>query len=129
MKILQYSVASLLVCAMCFLTVGCGAYIAGGVASAGSYYYLDGQARATYNTSLDAAYNASVSACGEMGITVTDQVMKVASAKVIGKLSNDMVTISLKLIGDNITEIIVRVGIWGNEESSRRIQKEISSRL
>lgn len=121
--------ASLFVCAMCFCTAGCGAIIVGGAAAAGTYYYMDGQAQATYSTSLNKAFDASLAACKQMGITVTKQSKTGASAEISGVLSGDTTTISLKLVGDNITEITVRIGLWGNEESSRRLQKAIRNGL
>ena len=121
--------ASFFVCAICFCTAGCGAVIVGGAAAAGTYYYMDGQARATYDTSLDKAFDASLAACKQMGIAVTMQSKKSTSANITGKLSGDTTTIDIKLIGDELTEIIVRIGLWGNEESSRRLQKAIRNRL
>jgi len=121
--------AAILISIMCFFTAGCGAVIVGGAAAAGTYYYMDGQAKGTYNSSLNKAYNAAQAACKELQIPVTELSKNGASASVIGSLSDDTVTISLKLVGDNITEITVRVGLWGNEESSHRIQNAIAKRL
>jgi len=114
---------------MCFSAAGCGAVIVGGAAAAGTYFYLDGQSKGTYSVSLNKAYEASLAACKELEIPVTEQNKKLSSATIKGKLSGDTVTISLKLVGDNITEITVRVGLMGNESASHRIHKTISKHL
>lgn len=119
----------LLICAMSISAAGCGAIIVGGAAAAGTYFYLDGQSRGTYSVSLNKAYEASLAACKELEIPVTEQSKKLSSATVTGKLSGDTVTISLKLVGDDITEITVRVGLMGDESASYRIQKTISKRF
>jgi len=108
---------------------GCGAVIVGGLSAAGTYVYLDGQSEATYDASLSRAYKASLRACKDLGIPVTTQTMDGASAKVEGKLSGDTVILSLKLVGDGLTQITVRVGLLGNENQSRRIHNAIKKHL
>ena len=121
--------APLLVSAMRFCAAGCGAIIVGGAAAAGTYAYMNGQAKGTYSTGINAAFDASLAACKELGIPVVKQSLSGADADIEGKLSGDTVTISLELVGDNLTEIVVRVGLWGNESASRRIHNAIGRRL
>ncbi|MUM77558.1 DUF3568 family protein [Pseudodesulfovibrio sp. F-1] len=110
-------------------SAGCGAILLGGAAAAGTYVYFDGQAKNTYNASFQKAYDASLAACRELTIPVTSETRDGTSGKITGKLSGDTVIISLKLVGDNLTEITVRVGLIGNESASRRIHATISRHL
>lgn len=122
--------AALLVTALLSGMAGCGAVLVGGGAAAiGTYAYVNGQAQGTYSTDVATAYTAAQTACKELGIPITRESKSATSAEIQGKLSGDRVTISLKLVGDSITEISVRVGLWGNEDASRRIHNLISQRL
>lgn len=109
---------------------GCGAVILGGGAAAvGTYAYVNGQATGTFDASIAQAFDASIAACGELGVPVVRKVKDGSSGEIRGKLSGDSVTITLKLVGDGLTEISARVGMWGNESASRRILSAISQRL
>jgi hypothetical protein len=129
MKTITRAATSLLLCAMLLCSAGCGALIIGGAAAAGTYVYLDGQAKGTYDATLQRSLDAGLAACKSLGIPVTSQSMDGASAKIVGKLSGDTVYITMHLVGDNLTEISVRVGLFGNESASRRIHAAIADRL
>lgn len=108
---------------------GCGAVIVGGGAALGTYAYVNGEATGTYDATLDTAFVAAKGACSALGIPVTKEEKDNSSARIVGKFNGDTVTISMKLVGEDITEISVRVGLWGNEGSSRRIHNSITIRL
>jgi len=120
---------SLAICAMLFCSTGCGAVLVGGAAAVGTYAYMNGQAKGTYNSSIKNAFSASLATCKELSIPVTKETMDGASSEITGKYYGDTVTISLDLVGDNLTEITVRVGYFGNESASRRIHNAISQKL
>lgn len=129
MNIAQRIATAILMACMLLSTTGCGAILLGGAGVAGTYAYLNGQSKGTYNASLTKSYEASLAACKALQIPVTLQTKNGASAQVEGKLSGDTVYISLKLIGDNLTQITVRVGLMGNESASHRIHNAIRERL
>lgn len=129
MNILHHATALLLVCALLTGLAGCGAVIAGGAAATGTYAYMTGKAQGTYDASLDKSHAASLVVCKEMGIPVLMERKGDTTSEIKGKLSDDSVTIDLKLVGKNLTEITVRVGLMGNENASRRILGAISQRL
>jgi len=118
-----------IVCLMLLATAGCGAILVGGGAALGTFAYVNGEATGTYDTSLDKAFAASKAVCAELGIPVLKEEKDNSSAKIQGKLNGDTVIISLELVGEDITEISVRVGLWGNESASRRIHNAITFRL
>jgi hypothetical protein len=129
MKTVTRAIAAMLLSAMLLCSAGCGAILLGGAAAAGTYVYLDGQAKNTYKASLQKSFDASMAACKELSIPVTSESKDGSSAKIVGKLSGDTVYITMKLVGDNLTEISVRVGLFGNESASRRIHATIARRL
>ena len=102
MKTITRAATSLLLCAMLLCSAGCGALIIGGAAAAGTYVYLDGQAKGTYDATLQKSLDAGLAACKSLGIPVTSQSMDGASAKIVGKLSGDTVYITMHLVGDNL---------------------------
>ncbi len=123
------AVVSALLCLTLFVTAGCGAVLVGGGAALGTYAYMNGRTTGNYATPLDKAYTAAKGACAELGIPITMEEKDGGSATVEGKYGGESVTISMELIGFDVTEITVRVGLWGNETSSRRIHNAITSRL
>jgi len=123
------AMATTLLLGTLLFSAGCAAILVGGAAATGTYVYLDGQAKNTYQASLQKSYNASLAACRELTIPVTSETRDGTSGKITGKLSGDTVIISMKLVGDNLTEITVRVGLFGNESASRRIHATISRHL
>lgn len=118
-----------IICLFLLVTTGCGAIIVGGGAALGTYAYVNGEATGTYDATLDKAFAASKAACDEFGIPIIKEEKDNSSAKIQGKLNDDTVTISLELVGEGITEISVRVGLWGNETTSRRIHNAITFHL
>lgn len=112
-----------------FLCAGCGALILGGAAAAGTYVYFDGQSKNTYHTNLNTAYRASKQACTALSIPITREAIDGRSATVEGRLSGDTVTISLQSVGEQLTTITIRVGLFGDESTSLRIHTAIRERL
>lgn len=129
MPLARNLIAVLFVSVTLISATGCGAILVGGTVAAGGYAYLNGDAKGTYSTTVDNALAATKVACKELGIPVTLVKQDDSSAEVRGKLSGDTVTIDLDQVGMDLIEIIVRVGIWGNESASRRIHNAISQRL
>lgn len=63
MRTMKQFIAAALVAAMAFTCSGCGAIIVGGAAAAGTYVYMDGQAKQEYSAPLKNVFNASLAAC------------------------------------------------------------------
>lgn len=129
MKIGRPTLAALLAATL-LLSAGCGAMIVGGGAAAvGTYAYVNGQSIGTYDADIATAFAASKTACNQLGIPVIKEKMTRSDGEIQGKLSGELVTISLKTVGAGLTEISVRVGLWGNKASSRRIHSAINQHL
>lgn len=129
MRIAGKITASLMMIMMLIASTGCGALIVGGAAAAGTYVYVDGNARADYRTSIHNGYNATLEACRELGMNITSQSIDGNDASVKADYQGDNIYIDLSLEGDNLTQITVRVGLLGNKTKSRRIHDAIARNL
>lgn len=108
---------------------GCGAVLVGSAVGAGTYVYVDGSVEGTYATTLDQAVTATRAALAELSIPLTRQSRDGNEAEIRGKLSKDPVTIDLELVGADLVEISVRVGLAGNRTASQRIHAAIGRHL
>lgn len=113
---------------------GCVAAAVGGAAGvaagAGTVAYIKGELKATEAYDVPTVWKATVRAVDELQLVVTDKY----SDETAGKLEaitadNKKVRISLKRVGDNITEITIRVGTFGDEKISRFILSKIQKNL
>lgn len=103
---------------------------AGAAAGAGTIAYIKGELKSTEAYNVPTVWKATEMAVDELQLVVTDKY----SDETAGKLEaitadNKKVRISLKRVGDNITEITIRVGTFGDEELSRFILSKIQKNL
>ena len=122
----------LLIASLFFSTMisssGCAVVLlgAGGAAGAGTVAYVGGELKSSENVSLDRAWNASQVAIGSMGFTVTSQEKDGFSGKLIARGAEDRrVTVKLKKQTDEVTQIGIRVGTFGDKTLSRQVLEEI----
>jgi hypothetical protein len=112
------------------MAAGCGALVAGGAAAAGTYVYTEGRLQSQYDANLDQAFQASLAGAKDMGLKVTEQNKEVAEASIRAEQQDGSpVWISLESLGQEKTQVSVRVGYTGDEQASRRIQEAIAKRL
>ena len=119
----KVSVCVALMLAMC----GCGrpTFIGtdAAVYSGGKLYAVSGQ-------DLNSVYVATVAALQQLEIEVTDTAKDVFYAKVVGKVADGRtVTIRIKPGAENVTDLRIKSGTFGNEERSRVIYKQIQQNL
>lgn len=126
---LKKLIAALCVIAALSGLAGCGALIVGGASAAGTYVYMHGFLKRDYHTGIDHAFDASRAACRDFGIAVTEISKDGTSGAITGKYRDDTVWIRMKLVGDNQTEISVRIGLLGDEANSRRLHNAIARKL
>jgi hypothetical protein len=99
---------------------------AGGAAGAGTVAYVGGELKSSESVSLDRAWNASQAAMGSMGFSLTSQEKDGFSGKLIARGAEDKkVTVKLKRQTDEVTQIGIRVGTFGDETLSRQVLEEI----
>ncbi len=92
--------------------------------------YSQGKLYAVSGQDLNSVYAASVKALKQLEIEVTETAKDVFYAKVIGKVADGKtVTIRLEPGTDNVTNLRIKAGTFGNEERSRVIYKQIQQNL
>ncbi len=112
-----------------FYLSGCGVLILGG-AAAGTVGYVSGDLKATLEGSFEKVVEAADSAISDNAIT---QVAKDESqhnvAYELRTLQQDKITLTITRASKDLTNVTIRVGVFGDEPLSRHILTEIESRL
>jgi len=119
----------LLLCLL--MNTACGpAIIAGGAAvGVGSAAFIYGELQTEERVSFDAAWNATQKAVEELGFTTTSKENGEFWGELIARNAEaKKVRIKLRSPDETRTEIRLRVGFFGDEESSKRILDEIRRR-
>ncbi|GAB4355293.1 MAG: hypothetical protein Kow0099_39270 [Candidatus Abyssubacteria bacterium] len=109
---------------------GCLAVAAGAGAGAGTYRWYSGKLTFTTPHTITECHDATLAAFRDLGITlVSDRTDKLAG-KIHGQTAvGEDVKVDLEPQGDNITNIDVRVGFWGNRTQSTRVADAIQRHL
>jgi len=102
----------------------------GAAAGAGTIAYIKGELKAVEDANIDRVWRATEGAVDELNFIVTNKVKDAVSAKLDALTAdNKSIHITLKRKTDSLTEIIIRIGTFGNEELSRLILEKIQKRL
>lgn len=116
-----------------FAFSGCEVLILGGagaVVGAGGYRYYEGELKGELNARLMDAWEASKRAVEQMGYVIEEAKHKETEGKIKAtKLKEEPITIRLKYITYDRTEIGVRVGFLGDKERSTTIIDKIQQNL
>ena len=109
---------------------GCAAAVVGGAAGAGAVLYSKGELKSNENASLDRVLNAAEEAMNSMNLKVISKDHDALKGKLLAKRENgDNIDIKLEQKPNNITEMKIRVGAFGNEDQARLIQEKIRQKL
>lgn len=109
---------------------GCPAVLigAGGAAGASTYAYIGGEFRSTEQISLKRAWEATKKAVNDLGFTVTRKEKDAYSSEfqlVAYGTGEKKIVVKLKKQSSALTEIGIRVGMFGDESLSRSILEKI----
>ena len=109
---------------------GC-AVVVGGVVGGSAAAYLKGVLKTKEPASFDKVWFAVVEAVEQQEFEVTKKESKAGKALIEAKLPDQdkKVYITVKYHKPEITNLTIRVGIWGNEDESRRVLKLIHEKL
>ena len=121
-------IALFLLCAVVMLQ-GC-VFVVGAGAGAATVAYVGGELKTTYAASFNRTWEASLGALRDLEISVYNT-KKEMSEGVIEATRKDgkKVKLNLKSIDLDTTSVEIRVGVFGDEETSRAINRRISARL
>ncbi len=118
-----------LLTALLLSSTGCVAILAGG-AGAGAVAYVRGEAKGNVNASVDRTAQAVSAVVSEMNLNLIQSTSDEVSAEFTARTADDKrVRINLASAGNNITEVRVRIGTFGDETLSRDIFNRIEARL
>lgn len=122
-------ILSSLIILSCLLFSGCVALLAGG-AGAGAATYVAGQLNTTIEKDIDTVWLATRDAVDDLRFDVKIANQDAAVGKIVSKNAvGDEITIYLKRVSPNITELSVRVGLLGDRTQSELILSKINGRI
>ena len=111
---------------------GCAAlWVGAGVAAgAGTVAYVRGSLVSTEAASIKVAWQATLTAMGDLQYTIAEQKKDALEASLVATTArNRTVRIKLDKATDSTTTVSIRVGTWGDEQLSRSILDAIRKRL
>jgi hypothetical protein len=92
----------------------------------GTVVYVRGELQATEEVPLDTAWEATQKAMGDLKFATTSKAKDALAGELIARrASGKKVTVKLKRQSNTLTEIRIRVGIFGDEPTSHEIHKAI----
>lgn len=108
---------------------GCAALMNGGVA-AGTVTYLMGQLKSIEESSLESTWEATQKTMEDLEFIITSKEKDSLTARLIARGANDKkIQIRLKKISEELTEVRIRVGTFGDESLSRQILERLKKNL
>lgn len=119
-----------LVIVLLLLTLtGCGPmlFLGGAAAGVGGYKYIRGEVEVVYQAPFEKTYESSVKAVEALGYSITERSQKIGSGSIEAVDTNaEKVTIRLEYLSAEETEVKIRVGMIGDEATSRIIKDKIA---
>ncbi len=114
---------------------GCGILVAAGAGAAvgvGAAEYVGGELKQAYAAPMERTWNASIAAADELKVKTTEKsIDNLDQNRVIkGKTEDGKdLQISLEKLGKDVTMVKVRIGLFGDEKSSKGVHEQIAKKL
>ena len=114
---------------------GCALFVvagAGAAAGVGTVQYISGELKQAYAAPMDKAWNASLAAVEELKMKTTEKYIdNLDQNRVIkGKIEEKKdFQIALEAMAKDVTMVKVRIGVFGDEEYSKKVQEVIAKNL
>jgi Protein of unknown function (DUF3568) len=113
-------------CSKKWVAIGAAAAAVG----AGTYYFIKGDLKRNYDASMDKTWEATIKTVEELKLNVESQKHDALSGVIKGKMADEKgFEINLKRVGENLTEVGIRIGTFGDREKSEAIHNTIHSKL
>ena len=107
-----------------------GCVVAAVGAGAGAVAYIRGELEATLDSSLNVAVKATNRAIGQLEFAKVSEKKDALSANLIARTAQDKkIEIDLIKVGDQVTKVKIRVGVFGDEAVSMAILEKIKAAL
>jgi hypothetical protein len=117
------------------IMAGCAAFVAGGIAvgaGVGAAEYIQGELKQPYAASMEKAWEASLAAAQSLNMKVAEKSIDNTDSKrtIKGKTEEGKdFQIVLEAMSPEVTMVKVRIGIFGDEAYSQKIQAAIAQKL
>lgn len=109
---------------------GCAAFLVFFGATAGTVAYIKGELKSIEEASFDRTWDAAQKATKDLEFTMTSKQKEAISAKLIVRgADNKKITINIQKISDELTEVRIRVGFFGNESLSMMVLNMLKQNL
>jgi hypothetical protein len=130
----RFQLVALLCCFLIGLSACSKKWVALGAAAAavgtGAYFYVKGDLKRNYEASMDKTWQAAVSAVEELKLTPESKKNDAFGGVIEGKMADGKsFSINVKRLGENSTEVGVRIGTFGDRVKSEAIHDKILSKL
>jgi hypothetical protein len=97
---------------------------------AGAYYYVKGDLKRNYEAPMDKTWDATVKALEALQINIESKQNDALTGVINGKLADGKsYTVNVKRLGENLTEVGIRIGTFGDRERAEAIHDKILSKL
>ncbi|MHC4068250.1 MAG: DUF3568 family protein [Planctomycetota bacterium] len=119
----------LLLSGLAVLAQGC-VVAAVGAGAAGTVAYVRGDLETVETAGLETLYKASLEALDELELAVVQKAKDAMTAEIISRDAEDKkIRIKLKSTAEGMTELSIRIGMFGDETKSRLIYEAIKKEL
>lgn len=130
----RFQLVALLCCFLIGLSACSKKWVAIGAAAAavgaGAYYYVKGDLKRNYEASMDKTWQATIKAVEELKLTPESKKNDAFGGVIEGKMADGKsFSINVKRLGENMTEVGVRIGTFGDRAKSEAIHDKILSLL
>ena len=122
-------------CSLAMAGTGCALFVAAGAGAAagvGTAEYIGGELKQAYAAPMEKTWNASLAAADELKMKTTEKsIDNLDQNRVIkGKTQEGKdFQISLEALAKDVTLVKVRIGVFGDEKYSKKIQETIAKNL
>jgi len=106
------------------------ALMAGAAAGIAGYKYIEGSLTVIYNAPFKSTWSGSLEALEGMELKIEDKDHGLSSGKIKARRAdNTVVSIGMKYLSSDQTEVSIKVGIFGDEKESNNIKDKIAGVL
>lgn len=122
----------ILICAAYWMVNGCAAVIVGAGAGAGTYAYIDGVLKRSYQANYEKTYQVCLSILNDLNQPITEETTDGITTTIQTKRSDETpMTIKVTILERDWTEVGVRTGVVGfwKRDISKQFHKFVEERL
>ena len=113
-----------------FLNAGCFAVVIGAAAGAGGIAFIKGILTQNVDYDVKKVHEASLKAVKDLALNVSSDQLDVHASMIKGSYPDGKnFSIQLEALTERATNIMIRIGVFGDEERSRMILNAILKRL